>query len=154
MNGYISSFVIDFIRCIFFLPYIILVTFLYCCTDLRLLWISQVKKYHLSLFELNDRVAFSEAKSVTCIISAKFFRLRFSAARERGSNWNSNLRTHCDDIPKKCLEMFRKGAKGLTFYTIFYFILIFQTIQVILFYISGKTLSNAKKWFSPSIDLF
>ena len=79
--------------------------------------ISQVKKYHLSLFELNDRVAFSEAKSVTCIISAKFFRLRFSAARERerGSNWNSNLRTHCDDIPKKCLEMFRKGAKGLTF---------------------------------------
>ena len=113
--------------------------------------ISQVKKYHLSLFELNDRVAFSEAKSVTCIISAKFFRLRFSAARERerGSNWNSNLRTHCDDIPKKYLEMFRKGAKGLTFYTIFYFILIFQTtIHVILFYISGKTLSNAKMIFT------
>ena len=44
--------------------------------------------------------------------------------------------------------MFRKGAKGLTFYTIFYFILIFQTIHVILFYISGKTLSNAKMIFT------
>ena len=63
----------------FFLPY----SNLLIAELIFLLWISQVKKYHLSLFELNDRVAFSEAKSVTCIISAKFFRLLFSAARER-----------------------------------------------------------------------